>query len=79
MAGLSKAAMPEVVVDGGEECGSVGRWVDGVERTWTVISENHDPAGKSLHRKIKTIKFNGAMVIDIELTNIYEIFDDLWN
>jgi hypothetical protein len=79
VAGVSKAAIPEVVGDGGEEGGSVGRWVDGVERTQTVTSENHDSAGKSLHRKTKMIKFDGAMIIDTELTNIYEIFDDLWN
>jgi hypothetical protein len=76
---VSEAAMPEVVGDGGEECSGIGRWIDGVERAWTVTSENHDPAGKGLHRKTKTIKFNGAVIIDAELTNRYEIFDDLWN
>jgi hypothetical protein len=73
---VSKEAMPEVGRDGGEVADSVGGWVDGVERTRAVTSENHDPAGKSLHRKTKTVKFDGVMIIDIELTNIYEIFDD---
>jgi hypothetical protein len=36
VAGVSKAAMPEVVGDGGEEGGNGGRWVDGVERTRAV-------------------------------------------
>jgi hypothetical protein len=71
--------MPEAVGDGGEEGGSVGGWADSVERTRAVTSENHDPAGKSLHRKTKTIKLDGVMIIDTELTNRYEIFDDLWN
>jgi hypothetical protein len=62
-AGVSKAAMPEVVGDGGEEDGNGGRSVDGVERTLAVTSENHGPTGKSLHRKPKTIKFDGAMII----------------
>ena len=79
VAGVSEAAMPKVGGDGGEEGGSVGGCVDGVERTRTVTSENDGPAGKSLHRETKTIKFDGAIIIDTELTNRDEIFYNLGN
>ena len=71
--------MPKVGGDGGEEGGSRGRWIDGVEGTRTVTSEDHDPARKSLHRKPKTIKFNGTRIINAELANGDEGFDYLGN
>lgn len=66
---MAKTSMPEVGGgDGDVSFGdSGGRKV--VERAGTVTSENHDPAGKSLHRKAKGIKFNCTIIINGELTN----------
>ena len=58
---------------------SCRRALEGVEGARAITSENHGPAGKSLHRKTMGIKFNGAIISDSELTNRYEVFDYVRN
>ena len=75
---MSKTEVPKVGGGGGDVgVGDVGV-VEGVEGPGVVTSENHGPAGKSLHRETRWVKFNGAIVIDGKLTNRDKIFDNMW-
>ena len=75
---MSKTSMPEVGGGGGNVCFCDGETPEVVERARTVTSENHGPAGKSLHKETRWVKFNGAIVIDGKLTNRNKIFDNMW-
>ena len=79
MAWMSKTSMPEVRGGGGDVCFCDSGTPEVVERARTVTSENHGPVGKGLHRKTIWIKLNGEMIINSELSNKYEVFDNVWN
>ena len=55
------------------------RWGHGVEGSRAVASKNQGPGEKILHRKTIRVKFNGARIINGELTNRSKIFDNLRN
>jgi hypothetical protein len=79
VAGVSKAAMPKR--DGGDDGVSFGEgWlVKRVEWSGAIASKNHDPGGKSLHRKTERVKFNGTIVVSSKLSNRHEIFNNIGN
>ena len=62
-----------------EECLSLRRATEGVERTGAIASKNHGPGTEVLHTKTEGIKFNRTQIINYKLANRNKIFDDLWN
>ena len=76
MSWVAKATVPEFggVVDGvGFRAWSLEHRVEG---SGAIAAKDHGPGRKSLHRKTKGIKLDGAKIVSSELTNRYEIFDD---
>jgi hypothetical protein len=51
----------------------------GVERTGAIASKHHGPGEKILHRETIRVKLNGTMVIDSELPNRNQIFNNVRN
>jgi hypothetical protein len=51
----------------------------GVEWTGAIASKHHGPGEKILHRETIRVKLNGTMVIDSELPNRNQIFNNVRN
>ena len=70
VAGVSKTTVPKLEGGGGgEECLSLRRATEGVERTGAIASKNHSHGTKVLHRKTEGIKFNRRD--DLVLTRVH--------
>jgi hypothetical protein len=54
-------------------------WSEGVEWAGAIASKNHGLGEKILHSETERVKFNGAKIIDSELTNRNKVFDNMRN
>jgi hypothetical protein len=69
---MTKAAVPKRSwrCGGGEGSGGAGWcWKERVEVTRAIAPGDHAPCLKVLHRKVKWVKFNGAIIISNETMN----------
>jgi hypothetical protein len=75
--GVAEATVPKVGVLVEDEGGMVKSLAHGVEWTGAIASKHHGPCEKILHRETIRIKLNGTIIIDGELPNINQIFNNI--
>jgi hypothetical protein len=76
---VAEAAVPKVRMVLEDEGGMVESLAHGVQWAGTIASKNHGPGEKILHRKTIRIKLDRTIIIDSELSNRNQIFDNVRN